>query len=207
MPKNIDDLDRLFRRLVVNIRAEYPQYLTSPFPVAELYQSIVPYRTNRNELGIEMHEDYELALTRLLAGERGYVAGDAAMQQALSGDSKITYRNYAASLIEIPADAVTHLDEIMRRSGRPTTPTVSPVASPRAVAPTTIVASGPCAFCGGALPDGRRITFCPYCGQNVTVKLCPACSAELEVDWSFCPVCGREVETHAPDLVESDTEG
>ena len=211
MQKNIeDDLDRLFRRLVVNIRAEYPQYLTSPFPVAEVYQSVVPYRTNRNELGIEMHDDYELALTRLLAGEREYVSGDAAMQQALSapskGSSKISYRNYAASLIEISAEAVTRLDETMRRSGRPITPTVSPVASPRATAPTTILATGPCAFCGGNLPDGRRITFCPYCGQNVTVKLCPACSAELEVDWSFCPVCGREVETHAPDLVESDLE-
>ena len=208
MPKNTieDDLDRLFRRLVVNIRDEYPQYLTSPFPVAEVYQSVVPYRTNRNELGIEMHEDYELALTRLLAGERGYVVGDAAMQQALSGSTKISYRNYAASVIEISAEAVTRLDEIMRRSGRPITPTVSAVASPRAAAPPTIIASGPCAFCGGALPDGRRITFCPYCGQNVTVKLCPACSAELEVDWSFCPVCGREVETQAADLVESDTE-
>lgn len=211
MQKNIeDDLDRLFRRLVVNIRAEYPQYLTSPFPVAEVYQSVVPYRTNRNELGIEMHDDYELALTRLLAGEREYVSGNAAMQQALKGSSngtsKISYRNYAASLIEISAEAVTRLDETMRRSGRPITPTVSPVASPRATAPTTILACGPCAFCGGALPDGRRITFCPYCGQNVTVKLCPACSAELEVDWSFCPVCGREVETQASDLVESDLE-
>lgn len=207
MQKNIeDDLDRLFRQLVVNIRAEYPQYLTSPFPVAEVYQSVVPYRTNRNELGIEMHEDYELALTRLLAGERGYVSGDPAMRQALSGKNKINFRNYAASLIEISADAVAHLDEIMRRSGRPITPTVSPVASPRATAPMTIIASGPCAFCGGHLPDGRRITFCPYCGQNVTVKLCPACSAELEVHWSFCPVCGREIETRAADLVESDLE-
>src|SRR5580704_6768978 len=130
MQKNIeDDLDRLFRRLVVNIRAEYPQYLTSPFPVAEVYQSVVPYRTNRNELGIEMHEDYELALTQLLAGERGYVVSDAAMQQALRSSaepssvqptqsssatalprraaeprsSKISYRHYAASLIEISA--------------------------------------------------------------------------------------------------------
>jgi RNA polymerase subunit RPABC4/transcription elongation factor Spt4 len=168
---------------------------------------VVPYRTNRVELGIEMHEDYELALTRLLAGERGYVTGDAPMQQALgngSNGSKISYRNYAASLIELSADAVQHLDESMRRSGRPVTPTVSPAAPPRAATPTTILASGPCGFCGGVLPEGRHITFCPYCGQNVTVKLCPACSAELEVDWSFCPVCGREVE--AVEAVESDTE-
>jgi len=196
MQKNIeDDLDRLFRRLVINIRAEYPQYLTSPFPVAEIYQSVVPWRTNRNELGIELHEDYELALTQLLAAERGYISGDAAMRQALAGKSKINYRNYAASVVEISPDAVAHLDEIMRRSGRPITPTVSPVASPRAAAPTTIVASGPCAFCGGALPDGRRITFCPYCGQYVTVKLCPACSPELEVNYSLSPVCGGGIET------------
>jgi RNA polymerase subunit RPABC4/transcription elongation factor Spt4 len=198
----VDELDRLFRRLVLNIREQYPAYLTSAFPIAEVYQSVVPYRTNRAELGLEVHEDYELALMRLLAGERGYVVGDAGMQQDLSralDASKLTYRTYAASLIEISPDAVSRLDEMLRRSGRPITPTVSPTAPPRAAAPTTIVAAGPCGFCGGVLPDGRRITFCPYCGQNVTVKLCPACSAELEVDWSFCPICGREV-------VDSDLE-
>jgi hypothetical protein len=46
----------------------------------------------------------------LLTGERGYVSGDAAMQQALSGQSKINYRHYAAAMIEISADAVTQID-------------------------------------------------------------------------------------------------
>ena len=78
----MDDLDRLFRRLVQNMRAEYPAYLTSPFPVAELYQSVVPYRRNRTALEIEMNQDYEHALTRLLSGERSYVIGDPAMQEA-----------------------------------------------------------------------------------------------------------------------------
>jgi Double zinc ribbon len=197
----MDDLDRLFRRLVHNMRAEYPAYLTSPFPVAELYQSVVPYRHNRTALEIEMHQDYEQALTRLLSGERGYVISDPAMQESLTtvltaGTGAITYRAFAAALIEVAPDAVRQLDEEQQtRSGeRSLTPTVSPAVRPKATTPVAIIADGPCLFCGGAFPTDRAITFCPHCGQNVTVKLCPACSAELEVGWKFCPTCGRGVD-------------
>jgi predicted amidophosphoribosyltransferase len=58
-----------------------------------------------------------------------------------------------------------------------------------------VMAQGGCRYCGGDLPAGRAITFCPHCGQNMTVMQCPACSAELEVDWHFCPTCGRKIET------------
>jgi predicted amidophosphoribosyltransferase len=57
----------------------------------------------------------------------------------------------------------------------------------------TIVASGDCRYCGGVLPEGRRITFCPHCGQNLTIQHCPACSTELELGWKFCTTCGRSV--------------
>jgi len=50
-----------------------------------------------------------------------------------------------------------------------------------------------CRYCGGNMPPGRQVTFCPHCGQNMTVTQCPACSAELEVGWKYCPTCGREV--------------
>jgi Double zinc ribbon len=196
----MDDLDRLFRRLVRNMRAEYPAYLTSPFPVAELYQSIVPYRNNRTALEIEVHEDYEVALTRLLSGERGYIISDPAMQERLAavlttGKGALTYRSYAAALIEVAPDAIRELDAEQARTGeRPQTPTVSPAVRPKATTPVAILSDAPCMFCGGDFPQGRPITFCPHCGMNVTVKLCPACSAELEVGWKFCPTCGRGVE-------------
>jgi hypothetical protein len=207
----VDDLDRLFRRLVENIRAEYPAYLSSPFPVAELYQSVIPYRENRTELEIGVHEDYELALTRLLAGERGYMLGNPDMQETLAtalatpGAAALTYRTYAAALVEVASDAVRAIDQMVVRTppGRPTTPTVSPAVRPPTTTPTSIVADGPCLFCGGPLPEGQKITFCPHCGQNVTVKLCPACSAELEVGWKFCPVCGRGIESEMAIEVES----
>jgi predicted amidophosphoribosyltransferase len=41
------------------------------------------------------------------------------------------------------------------------------------------------------LPEGRNITYCPHCGQNLTVVNCPACGTELDVGWKFCTTCGR----------------
>jgi hypothetical protein len=48
-----------------------------------------------------------------------------------------------------------------------------------------------CRYCGGALPTGRRVTFCPHCGQNLTIVKCLACGTELELGWKFCTTCGR----------------
>ena len=62
----MDDLDRLVRRLVQNVRNSYPQYMSQPVEVSELYQTLIPYRHNRTELEIETNQDYEAALCQLL---------------------------------------------------------------------------------------------------------------------------------------------
>lgn len=60
--------------------------------------------------------------------------------------------------------------------------------------PSIVAAAGEsCRFCGGALPPGRPLTFCPHCGQDQTVLHCQACGTELEVGWKFCTTCGRGV--------------
>jgi hypothetical protein len=51
----------------------------------------------------------------------------------------------------------------------------------------------PCAYCGGTLPVGRTVLFCPHCGQNVGVVHCPTCGSELDVGWEFCITCGQKV--------------
>lgn len=62
--------------------------------------------------------------------------------------------------------------------------------------PTIVPQAGEqCRYCSGALPAGRRITFCPHCGQNLTVVNCMACGTELELGWKFCTTCGRQVST------------
>ena len=50
-----------------------------------------------------------------------------------------------------------------------------------------------CRYCSGSLPEGRDVTFCPHCGQNLKIQHCPACSTELEMGWKFCTTCGRNV--------------
>jgi len=61
-----------------------------------------------------------------------------------------------------------------------------------------------CRFCGGKLPESRTLTFCPHCGVNLTVRQCPACSTELDVNWRFCVTCGRGADV--PELPVSLTQ-
>jgi hypothetical protein len=48
-----------------------------------------------------------------------------------------------------------------------------------------------CSFCGGKLPGGRAVNFCPHCGQNQSMNKCPDCQAELEIGWKHCINCGH----------------
>jgi hypothetical protein len=322
----MDDLDRIYRRLVHNLRTKYPQLLSASFSAEELYQVVVPYRHNRQELGIDTNQDYEMALMRLLSGERGYLVADRDVREALTREIESSnpdtslFRAFNDRMVSLSSDALAIADPASVRSddariappapldsrmpsaarqsatsgaatptapparrgglGIPPSPSVSaaipvagmplppspgpsrgsvgggagfapapdaltparPVAPIRLApsnAPTTsnpasgkaigltghgntvpatgspsargfsnppgmdmasprrsITASavgGRCRYCSGTLPDGRQITFCPHCGQDLTVQQCPACSTELELGWKFCTTCGRGV--------------
>src|SRR5438045_4761134 len=82
----MDDVDRMYRHLVRTIRATSPQLLTQPFQVGELYQTILPYRLHRRELGLETNQDYELTLLELLSGAKGYLVVDDKMRDVLSAE-------------------------------------------------------------------------------------------------------------------------
>ena len=69
-------LDRIFERLLRTLSAGGPDQLRSPFTVAEVVQSLVPYRTYRSELGVDTLQDYEHAVLEMLAGERGWLVCD-----------------------------------------------------------------------------------------------------------------------------------
>jgi hypothetical protein len=232
----MDDLDRLFLLLVHRIGGEYPEHLRDHFEVAELYQSLVPYRHFRRELGIETNGDYELALVRLLAGERGYLQGQSDMQEAMKRElasnnpNTSIFREYAASRVGLPSDAVRRAEHVMARgsgeapparASRPAAPTEAaaapasaiPVAHndpapPRppaaAAAPGRQASAGQgavpgaaaddrCRYCSGSLPNDRSVTYCPHCGQNLTIRRCPACATELDLAWKYCITCGRGV--------------
>ena len=52
-----------------------------------------------------------------------------------------------------------------------------------------------CSCCGGALPEGRVVNFCPHCGEHLTPLACPRCQAEVEFGWRHCIACGAGLAT------------
>jgi double zinc ribbon protein len=231
----MDHLERMFRVLVQTIRARFPQYLSTPFDVAELHQTILPYRHHRAELGFDTNEDYEVALLELLSGAKGFLIVDERMRDVLSAElaSKNpdpgTFRQFAKSQVALSPEALRRVDGTSGSSRAEAAPMFTPAPGdasdrpgvpasvggtipdssrrdtvgkaeggampsfPQRAAPAAVVpqAGERCRACGEALPADRPITFCPHCGQNLTIVNCQACGAELEVGWRFCPSCGR----------------
>ncbi len=64
-------------------------------------------------------------------------------------------------------------------------PPVRPPASAPAAEPGLM-----CLYCGGSLPAGRTVNFCPNCGQSQTTPRCPLCQTEVELGWRHCINCG-----------------
>lgn len=257
----MDDLDRVFHRLVSNIRHRHPEYLTLPFTVQELYETLIPYRHHRRELGIETNQDYEIAVTRLLSGERDYLMADPEMRDKLETELASphfdtgAFREFAGAKVSLAPEALRRIRALTvptaetavssaPSSVSSTAPTLEPrptatpgppslgaagtVASgaavsgsptPGGVSATFPLSSAPsaaevadtppapgeipsvgnmsvpegCPFCGGTLPEGRTVIYCPNCGNNLSVSRCPACGGELEKGWKFCVTCGRSV--------------
>lgn len=226
----MSDVERMYRHLVRTVRAKYTPLLTRPFEVGELFQTILPYRLHRRELGLDTNEDYETVLLELLSGAHGYLVVDDRMRDDLSAqlgsanpDLSII-RSFASAHIAFAPEALHRLEAETRASGaqgavRGATPARAPMMGPtrtgsgampaipatpittagvpsdsnsRRTPPPVAVESGElCLFCKGKLPEGRQISFCPHCGQDLTVVHCPACGGELERGWKFCVTCGR----------------
>lgn len=199
----MDALDQMFRVLVRTLRAKQPALLTAPFTVAELYQQILPYRHFRRELALETNQEYELTLMELLSGARGYLDADEQLRDELGKELKAPspepsrVREFADAHVAIKPAALATVFE----SGAATTPV--PAANARSAAGATSPAAAfakvgdtstpRCRYCGGDLPSGRVLHYCPHCGQNLQVLNCPACGAEVEAGWKFCVACGKAV--------------
>ena len=216
-----DDLDRLFERLVRVLADEAPGRLAVPFPAAEVYERLVPYRSNRSALKVATHQDYEMAVLRLLSGERGYVSLDPAeVQEALRHEAAEV--NPDPSLFRQFPDAVLSLNRLaaerfLRGDRVYAPPSLVPSdALPSLPLPDAPEAGAPeeeragdaggsafelaeqtesplqCPYCGETLPGGRKVNFCPQCGQPPSGELrCPACGGEVDVGWRYCAGCGR----------------
>ena len=198
-----DDLDRLFERLVRVLAEDAPGRLAVPFPACEVYERLVPYRSNRSILRVATRQDYEMAVLRLLSGERGYASlepGD--IREALRREAGES--NADTGLFRQFPDAILSLNRIaterfLRGDGAyapppPSLPLDSPQAGEVVEQPgeMEVDATEQCPYCGETLPAGRKVNFCPQCGQPPSGELrCPACGGEVDVGWRYCVSCGR----------------
>ena len=194
----MDLADRLQARLREVAAQRFPGEAAPVATVADLYQQLIPYRAVRAELGILELAEYEHALLRLLAGERGSLRlrdedAQRELRRELGSPNPILglYRDYAAvEVVLLPADRT-----LPAATAAPTAPPVpvpdvpppplpEPEAAPPAPAATT------CRSCRCALPAADQLRFCPFCGVNQWETACPQCGSMLQPDWSFCIRCG-----------------
>ena len=206
-----DDLDRLFERLVSVLAEDAPGRLAVPFPAAEVYERLVPYRSNRSILKVATHQDYEMAVLRLLAGERGYASLDPAevrdalqREAAESNPDTGVFRQFPDAILSLNRLAAERFLRGDRAYAPPSPPPLAPPPesadaaereeeeeeqaqgkAPLAGAAFELAeqseAPRQCPYCGETLPGSRKVNFCPQCGQPP--------SGELR-----CPACGGEVD-------------
>ena len=215
----MDELDRLFSLLVAALARE--TRVAVPFPAAEVYERLVPYRSNRSLLNVATHQDYEMAVLRLLAGERNYVQLEPenvreAMQREIAtiNPDPAYFRSFPDAQVMVNGRAAERVlmadrayapsegdeeEELSDTTGE--NPIVLPFVPPPTFrldppparpTPKAALAPNQCEYCGGVLPAGREARFCPHCGQPQEGELkCQGCGAALDVGWAYCLTCGK----------------
>lgn len=190
----MDALDRLYRRVADSLLRASDSGVT----VGDLYQSIVPYRLVRGELGFGELAEYEHALLRLLSGERDYLVVERPevqeeFRRELRTPNPIlgVYRDYAEVGVFLNPFAPEPSQADLTAPPPPAPAAPAPAqAAPAEPPPPPKPRPKPCPGCRAALPTDREVRFCPFCGKCLAPVPCAECSSMLEPEWSFCATCG-----------------
>ena len=210
----MDELDRLFSLLVAALARE--TRVAIPFAAAEVYERLVPYRSNRSRLNVATHQDYEMAVLRLLSGERGYVQLEPesireAMQREIAtiNPDPAYFRSFPEAQVMVNGRAAERVmiaerayapprddedeDDLLDTTGE--NPIPPPQARPRhSPIPNAVPQER---FRIARPPQGPSETQCEYCGgvlpSNRDVRFCPHCGQPQEGDLK-CPACGSPVD-------------
>jgi len=207
----VDELDRLFGLLVEALARE--TRVAVPFPASEVYERLVPYRSNRSRLNVATHQDYEMAVLRLLSGERGYVQLEPenvreAMQREIATinpdpayfrsfpDAQVMVNGRAAERVLMADRAYAPAkdddeDALLDTTGENPIPPPAAPATPHFVPPERFRVARP------PHGPGPSENQCEYCGGvfpgNRDVRFCPHCGQPQEGDLK-CQGCGGPLD-------------
>ena len=206
----MDHLDDLFERLVRAAWDMRPEFLARPIEVSELID-LVPYRIVRAAGAMETNEEYTHALTRLLAGERGYIFADDLLQDDLRAElgsanpDLAAYRAYLTARVTISmahaakipgAPSATASEAALPAASGSPIPLAEAVTAPKPVRPSTVAPQRPLDATSEATAPRPMRPGCQYCGQALpddrTVHYCPNCGQNLLA--RRCAACSAELE-------------
>lgn len=216
MESAVDDVERMYRHLVHIIRTKFTPLLSQPFEVGELFQTILPYRLHRRELGLQSNQDYERVLLELLAGPRGYLVVDDRMRDVLAAQlesatpNPAVIRDYASAHVALAPEWLHLLEAQTRGSGTQGavgTPTPGRGTGTHRTGSGSIPIAGTPAGSMGASAEAapRRAArpiaiavdqHCSFCNGELPagreIVFCPHCGQDLTI--VHCPACGSELE-------------
>ena len=124
----------------------------------------------------------------------GLVLGTEQLAYALGPDPEAAFAPPEVEPVPLASDpTIIPLDSL-----RWTRATIEPVApsdeeADAVLDPPAGERPGRCGYCGGALPAGRNVNFCPHCGESQSFTRCPECQTEIELGWQFCVNCRHPV--------------
>ncbi len=208
----MDELDRLFGLLVAALARE--TRVAVPFPAADVYERLVPYRSNRSRLNVATHQDYEMAVLRLLAGERNYVQLEPenvreAMQREIAtiNPDPAYFRSFPEAQVMVNGHAAERVlladrayappldpddDDLLDTTGENPVPPAAHSSTPSPAVPVR-----PSRFRVARPPDMLSDQQCEYCGgvlpTNREARFCPHCGQPREGDLR-CQGCGNALD-------------
>ena len=206
-----DELDRLFECLVEALSQD--ARLAIPFPAADLYERLVPYRSNRSRLKVATHQDYEMTVLRLLAGERGLVQLDPpevreGMQREVTATNPDTafFRNFPDARVMINRFAAERVLRGDSGGFAPPQPVPAPEEEPEEEEePASWTSENPIPPVIFPTVDRAGIADAPGfepsspafeladAEEAVPPRQCPYCGGSLPANRkvNFCPHCGQ----------------
>lgn len=217
----MDDVERVFRQLVSTLSETDPDRLRAPIEIAEIYQSLIPYRRFRTALRFDTNEDYEMALLRLLAGAGGFVTIDPPeVQQALKEEADErnpnpgAFRDYAAANVYLNVRELTAVADQHRAYAPPEPAPTSPDRwAPPTTTETEVKAPEPPGATMPFVPAGEEEappgpTRTPEAARTQPTPACRACGGVLPArdDLRYCPHCGSLVQVPACGRCGADLE-